>query len=230
MGGSLTAASNADRITMRSSVTTSRIRGRCTFTATSPPHVSNSLASTPGALSRSLALYTCPMDAAATGASNAPTSSNTSSRSSPPNCALTSARASSLENGATWSRSSCSASRYAFGRRSGRIATACPTFTNAGPCDAMRSRSAAARLGAFRSTVSAPDARSPRNPASHVASFATSDDVRDSDVSGRALQYARIAGTSYVVGSPSGTPSARDVDDPVPVPVPVPVPAPATRA
>ena len=138
------------------------------------------------------------MLAAATGSANAASGfSKTSSRAtSGPSCCFTSAFACAESNGATWSRRVWSASRYAGGRRSGRIATAWPTLTNAGPCSAMRSLSAAARFGALRSTVASPAARSERKPAAHPARRASSAEVRFSEARGRRRQYARIFATS----------------------------------
>ena len=107
------AASSNERITRRSRVTTPKMSGRCTLTATWRPHVSASASPTPATPGLSVALYTCPMDAAATGFANAvAASSKTSSNSSPlPSCALIIARASADPKGATWSKSFCSSSR-----------------------------------------------------------------------------------------------------------------------
>ena len=90
-------------MTSRSRVTTERISGRCTLTATTRPQALDSDWSTPGASSLSVALYTCPMDAAATGCANAVAASSKTSSSVTPSPKLASivALASSLPKGAT---------------------------------------------------------------------------------------------------------------------------------
>lgn len=79
-------------------------------------------------------LLTWPIEADATGRSKAVDASEKTSVSGRPISASSRAWASSCPKGWTWSRSSWSCSMYAGGRRSGRMATACPTFTKAGPC------------------------------------------------------------------------------------------------
>ena len=92
--------------------------GRCTLSATSLP------------LSSSVARYTCPSEAAAMGlgvmVANIASSGRPSSRSTVSN-------ASASENVGSASCKDVSSSRYAVGRRSGRVLSAWPTFTNAGP-------------------------------------------------------------------------------------------------
>ena len=102
--------------------------GRCTLTTTSRP-------------SRNVAACTCASDAAAIGvSSNVANACDTRTF----NSLSTIARTSS--NGTT-ARSSCkrsSESRYSRGSRSGRVDSACPIFTNAGPSDWMSSANALA--------------------------------------------------------------------------------------
>mmetsp|Transcript_12554 Transcript_12554/g.46918 ORF Transcript_12554/g.46918 Transcript_12554/m.46918 type:complete len:227 (-) Transcript_12554:644-1324(-) len=198
-GLTLTATESTARITSKSRVTVSRIPGRCTFTATSPPNDCSSPTPCPYPPFFSFARYTWPIDAAATGVSKHLTSSNTSAKStSPPSssCCRISARASSLLNGATLSSNVCNCVRYAGGIKSGRIASAWPTFTNAGPCCAIKSFNSVARFIEFLSTVSGPAATSPSKPTPQVTNLTTKFPVRLKLASGRVLQYARMPSMS----------------------------------
>mmetsp|Transcript_542 Transcript_542/g.1324 ORF Transcript_542/g.1324 Transcript_542/m.1324 type:complete len:283 (+) Transcript_542:1185-2033(+) len=105
--------------------------GRCTLMATSSP------------LPRSLARYTCPMDAAATGPSLI--ASNTSLTGRPRFFSMMANATSSGKAGTSSWRTAISAMKSAR-RMSGLLASTCPILMNVGPRLASISRSCTARL------------------------------------------------------------------------------------
>mmetsp|Transcript_46117 Transcript_46117/g.68702 ORF Transcript_46117/g.68702 Transcript_46117/m.68702 type:complete len:253 (+) Transcript_46117:3181-3939(+) len=138
------------RRTYRSRAIISSHLGRWIFSATVSP------------LDSSLALYTCPIEAAATG------SSCTSSNTSPnliPSSSSTVASASSFENLGTSSCSFCNSSKYSEGNKSGREANACPPLIMAGPSPEMAWRSCFART--LRFDCELPAAKSAITHAAH---------------------------------------------------------------
>ena len=123
--------------------------GRCTLRATVRlgkgaclPSRSNCSFMRVNALSRRVALYTCPKLAAATGSSL--TLSKTSSIEHP-SSSWTMDMASWVGNRGVSSCNFPSSSMYAGGTRSGRLLSACPTLTNAGPRRTRACRSLEAR-------------------------------------------------------------------------------------
>eukprot|EP00966_Prymnesium_polylepis_P123351 2851913-Prymnesium_polylepis.1 len=115
----------------RSSAIVGSAPGRCTLSATAVP-------------SWSVARYTCPSDAAATGASSTDAKHTCRGAFS---SASTIANASAVGNGGTLSCSCVSSARYSAGSRSERDESACPALMIAGPRLEITSRSSAARFG-----------------------------------------------------------------------------------
>ena len=150
-------ASSRYLMTVRSSATFSSTSGRCTLTATSSPP------------SASLARYTCPSDAAATGSAKAASASAKVRERGPPSSSSRMARASSEAKGWTLSCRVLSSAVYASGRMSGRMLTAWPILMYAGPASVSSCRSSRARAGWFATHAPSPPARSARSLAPNAA-------------------------------------------------------------
>mmetsp|Transcript_6472 Transcript_6472/g.24057 ORF Transcript_6472/g.24057 Transcript_6472/m.24057 type:complete len:293 (-) Transcript_6472:118-996(-) len=160
--------------------------GRCTLTATSSPVGST-------------ALYTCPRLAAAMGRGEIFAYSRSSGA---PSCA-------SMHRKASWSgkvgRSSCScesSSRYSPGSRSGRVDSAWPTLTKAGPSAVRHSRNMAARALMFVATRCRWKSHPSATPKAPIVSVTST--KRRATSSGRAASSCSAATGSYV-----GTASAK---------------------
>ena len=151
--------------------------GRCTFTATASVEPSER---------EMLPLYTCPRLADAMGAAE----SASFFAFATPSSASRMRRASASSKGGTASCSVRSSRMYAFGSRSWRLLSTCPSFTYVGPSDTSRSRSCAARFAstaAFRASLgSSPSTlRSSHSLKPNEPSKAPLRAVRRRNVSGR---------------------------------------------
>ena len=138
-----------NRSTWRSRAISARMPGRCTFTATTV------------SLPLSVALYTCPMEADATGSGDILLKTVSTLR---PSCCLITVRASSDGNGGTASCSWRSSSAYASGIRSVRMESACPSLMKVGPSCSHSARASFARCGsaAFSAVYSSSPSSLPR--------------------------------------------------------------------
>mmetsp|Transcript_29707 Transcript_29707/g.73601 ORF Transcript_29707/g.73601 Transcript_29707/m.73601 type:complete len:282 (-) Transcript_29707:12-857(-) len=158
--------------------------GRCTFSATSFPP------------SRSVARYTCPREAAAIG--DGVIIANISSSGRPSSVSTHSNASASLNVGSASCRE-VSSSRYCAGSRSGRVESAWPTLTNAGPSVVSFSRSWFARTLAFSSNFPCwlSSTTSRKKPPSEELICST----RSSTVTGCLLYFAAARVGLYSLGA-----------------------------
>mmetsp|Transcript_49087 Transcript_49087/g.106313 ORF Transcript_49087/g.106313 Transcript_49087/m.106313 type:complete len:237 (-) Transcript_49087:219-929(-) len=177
------------RARCRSSETVSRTKGRCTFTATTSP------------VSRRVALYTCPSEAAAIGSALISEKSSDGER---PRSSLIVFIANVESKEGTLSQSCCS-STIAFGERmSGRIESAWPSLMKKGPSDTITRRS----LATCATSASLPDSSFPRAAskatlASQPADVDATCVMRVKTARGRLEKYSDKRSGSYVNGRTS---------------------------